>query len=57
MLVSVVPDMTTNCMLHNFARDTGERNWPVVHREVSVPLFENRGNKRQSPVVGNLSSI
>ena len=57
MLVKVVPDMTTDYLLHNFARNTGERNWPVVHREVSVPLFEDRGNKRQSPVVGNLSSL
>ena len=46
MLVKVVPDMATDYMLHNFARNTGERNWPVVHREVSVPLFEDRGNKR-----------
>ena len=55
MSVKVIPDMTTNYVHHDFARNTGERNWPVVHREVSVPLLEDRGNKRQGPVVRNLS--
>ena len=45
MSVKVIPDMTTNYVFHTFARNTGERNWPVVHREVSVTLFEDRGNK------------